>query len=176
MRQIPGVVTGIVRNLEDPDGRGRILLEFPWLSESERSAWASVAAPMAGKGRGHFFMPEEDDEVLVAFDHGDFAHPFIVGFLWNGVDTPPESTHKNRVIVTPGGHTLRFEDSDGAKKVVLKSSGGHEIKLDDAPEGEQISIRTNGGQSIVLSDVDHSIELRGGDRSLALRAGLVQIS
>ena len=58
---------------------------------SLRSAWAPVAAPLAGKKRGAFFMPELGDEVLVAFEHGDFDHPFIIGFLWNGVDTPPET-------------------------------------------------------------------------------------
>ena len=88
MKQYAGVVTGIVKSLQDPDGQGRIELQFPWLSESVRSSWAPVAAPMAGKERGAFFMPEEGDEVLVAFEHGNFDHPFIIGFLWNGVDAP----------------------------------------------------------------------------------------
>ena len=155
MKQYPGVVTAIVKNLEDPDGQGRIELQFPWLSDSLRSSWAPVAVPLAGKRRGVFFMPEIDDEVLVAFEHGDFNHPYIVGYLWNGVDTPPESDPKNRVIVTPGGHTLRFEDGDGGKKVILKSSSGQKITLDDA-EG--------------------SITLEGGQRILKMSNGLVQIS
>ena len=95
--------------------QGRIQLQFPWLSEVHRSAWAPVAAPMAGKKRGAFFMPELDDEVLVAFEHGDFDHPFIIGFLWNGVDTPPETNQKNRVIKTPGGHTCASRTATGKK-------------------------------------------------------------
>ena len=176
MQQYPGVVTGIVKS--QPDDQGRVVLEFPWLQQSYRSAPAPVAMPMTGKQRGVFFMPEIDDEVLVAFDHGDFDHPFIVGFLWNGVDTPPEPTHKNRVIMTPGGHTLRFEDTDNQKKVILRSSSGHEIILDDAPAGQTITVKTPGttGQSIVLDNKDQSIEMRGGGRILALRAGQVQIS
>lgn len=176
MRRYPGVVTGIVKS--QPDDQGRIELEFPWMEEGLRSAPAPVAAAMAGKGRGAFFMPEIDDEVLVAFEHGDFDHPFIVGFLWNGVDTPPEATHKNRVIMTPGGHTLRFEDSDDQKKVILRSSSGHEIILDDSLSGQTITVKTAGAtsQSIVLDNKDQSIEMRGGGRILALRAGQVQIS
>ena len=34
-------------------------------------------------------MPEKDDDVLVAFDHGDTTIPYIVGFLWNGKNRPP---------------------------------------------------------------------------------------
>jgi uncharacterized protein involved in type VI secretion and phage assembly len=109
---------------------------------------------LAGKGRGAFFMPEVDDEVLVAFEHGDFDHPFIVGFLWNGVDQPPETTNKNRIIKTPGGHQLRFED-DGAKKILVKSNGGLEIVLDD------------GGDFI---------ELRGGGRRITMKGGQVLIT
>jgi uncharacterized protein involved in type VI secretion and phage assembly len=141
--------------MNDPDGQGRIEVQFPWLSDSLRSSWAPVAAPLAGKQRGVFFMPEIDDEVLVAFEHGDFDHPFIVGFLWNGVDTPPETTNKNRIIKTPGGHELRFEDTDGAKKIILKSSSGQTITLDDS---------------------DGSITLEGGQRILKMSNGLVQIS
>jgi uncharacterized protein involved in type VI secretion and phage assembly len=154
MKQYPGVVTAIVKSLNDPEGQGRIELQFPWLSDSLRSSWAPVAAPLAGKQRGLFFMPEIDDEVLVAFEHGRFEHPYIVGYLWNGVDTPPESNPDNRVVVTPGGHTLRFEDGAGGKKVILKSSSGQTITLDDS---------------------DGSITLEGGQRILKMSNGVVQI-
>jgi uncharacterized protein involved in type VI secretion and phage assembly len=176
MKTFPGVVIGIVKSLDDPQGEGRIQLQFPWLEESHRSAWAPVAVPLAGKSRGAFFMPEPEDEVLVAFEHGDFDHPFIIGFLWNGVDRPPESDPQNRIILTPGGHTLRFEDGDNVKKIIIKSSSGHEISLDDTAGGQTISLKTKGNQNLVLDDKDQSIQLQGGGRILALRGGQVQIS
>ena len=153
MKQYPGVVIAIVKNLNDPDGQGRIEVQFPWLSDSLRSSWAPVATPLAGKQRGMFFMPEVDDEVLVAFEHGSFNHPYVVGYLWNGKDIPPESDSNNRVIVTPGGHKLRFEDG-GGKKVILKSISGQTITLDDS---------------------DGSITLEGGQRILKMSNGVVQI-
>jgi uncharacterized protein involved in type VI secretion and phage assembly len=172
MKRYHGVVTGIVKDLNDPDGQGRIELQFPWLSDSVRSSWAPVASALAGKERGAFFMPEIDDEVLVAFEHGDFNHPFIVGFLWNGVDTPPETTNQNRVIKTPGGHQLRFEDKDGAKKVILKSNGGHQIEIDDS--AETITIKTNSGnQFIVLNDASKSVTVRGGGRIVEMANGQI---
>ena|SRR5262245_32057600 len=175
MKRYPGVVTGIVKSLDDPEGQGRIELQFPWLSESQRSSWAPVAAPLAGKDRGAFFMPEVDDEVLVAFDQGDFDHPFIVGFLWNGVDTPPETTNKNRIIKTPGGHQLRFEDTDGAKKIIVKSNDEHQIEIDDA--ARTITIKTKSGAlSVTLNDTAQSIKLQGGGRILEMSGGMILVS
>ncbi len=154
MNEQLGVVPGIVTSLDDPEGLGRIQLKFPKISPSLQSSWAPVAAPLAGKQRGAFFMPELNDEVLVAFENGNFNHPYIIGHLWNGKDIPPESDPKNRVFVTPGGHTLRFEDGD-EKKVVLKSSSG---------------------QTVILDDAEGSITLEGGGRILKMSNGVVQIS
>jgi uncharacterized protein involved in type VI secretion and phage assembly len=148
MKKMNGVVTGVVKSFNDPTNQGRILLQFPWLSDTQPSSWAPVAAALAGKSRGAFLMPELGDEVLVAFEHGDFDHPFIVGFLWNGVDVPPETTNQNRVILTPGGHTLRFEDTQGAQRVILRSSGGLTLTLDDAAQSITI---TGGGRIITMA-------------------------
>ena len=171
-RTQPGVAIAIVKAV---DANGRVELEYPWLDNSPRSPPAPIAVPLAGKGRGAFFMPEPEDEVLVSFQQGDFDHPFVVGFLWNGVDEAPETDPANRVILTPGGHTLRFEDGDGRKRIVLKSAGEHEITIDD--QAKSVTVRTKGGQQIVLSDGDTgSIELNGGGRAIAMRGGKVQIT
>src|SRR5437868_3604561 len=88
--RISGVVVGVVTNNQgDPDGLGRVKVKFPWLSNEEESFWARVAAPMAGKERGFYFLPEVEDEVLVAFEQGDVRFPYVVGSLWNGKDAPP---------------------------------------------------------------------------------------
>jgi uncharacterized protein involved in type VI secretion and phage assembly len=176
VKRISGVVVGIVKSLQDDGGQGRIQLQFPHLPGGPKSALAPVAAALAGKNRGAFFMPEIDDEVLVAFEQGDINHPYIVGFLWNGVDTPPESDPKNRVMLTPGGHTLRFQDGDGSKKVILQSSSGHKITLDDTQAGQTMTLQTNGNQTITMNDLQQSITLSGGGRIITMAKGLVQIS
>ena len=175
MKRIHGVVSAVVKDLKDPDGQGRVQLEFRHLPDGPASAWAPVAAALAGGGRGAFLMPEVEDEVLVSFDQGDFNHPFIVGFLWNGVDKPPETDPKNRVILTPGGHTLRFEDGD-SKKVILKSSSGHTITLDDSSGSEKVKIETNGKLSLTMDDVAKSITLSGGGRSLTMQSGTLKVT
>jgi uncharacterized protein involved in type VI secretion and phage assembly len=135
---ISGVVTALVTDVNDPEGEGRVLLRFPWMPGEIRSAWAPIAAPMAGPGRGFFFSPEVDDEVLVAFEHNEFDHPFVIGFLWNGADRPPEYDRQNRVCITPGGHSIRFEDGD-PKRVIIRSNGGLSITLDDSSGSIQLS-------------------------------------
>jgi phage baseplate assembly protein V len=173
MRRFPGVVIGIVTDLDDPAEQGRIRLSFPWMGE-QKSAWAPVAAPLAGKARGQWFMPEVGDEALVAFEHGDFAHPFVLGYLWNGADAPPSTDPQERIIVTPGGHELRFHDKDGSKQVVLKTSAGFTVKLDDA--AKSITLETPGQISVKLDDMTSSLTLSGGGRSLTLMGGQVQIA
>jgi uncharacterized protein involved in type VI secretion and phage assembly len=137
---------------------------------------APVAAPLAGKNRGAFYMPEIEDEVLVCFDQGNINHPYIIGYLWNGVDKPPETDPKNRIFLSPGGNTLRFEDGDNAKKVILQSSSGHKIVLDDTSSADSITLQTRGNLSVTLSDVQNSITLSGGGRIITMSNGTVQIS
>lgn len=111
MKAINGAVIGIVKKLDDPENMGRIQVNFPWLSGNNSSQWARIATLMAGSDRGSWFMPELEDEVLVAFDHGNLQHPYIIGFLWNGQDRPPSVQTRERMIRSLNGHTIRFLDS-----------------------------------------------------------------
>ncbi len=154
MAQMNGVITGQVVSTDDPDHQGRVQVAFPFLGGQNESSWAPVATLMAGGGTGAWFMPRKGDEVLVAFNQDDVAHPYIIGFLWNGKDSPPDPKAENRVITTPGGHTLRFEDGD-SKKIILQSSSG---------------------QTITLDDTEKSITLDGGSRKFVMSNGIVQIS
>ena len=175
MKNLCGVEIGIVVSTDDPSGEGRLQLKFPTISPTVRSSWAPVATFLAGGKRGAFFMPEVEDQVLVAFHRGNFDHPYVVGFLWDGGSRPPESDIKNRVIMTPGNHTLRFEDGND-KKIIIKSSSGHTIVLDDSAGAQSITIETTGHQKLVLEDLTQSIKLQGGGRSIEMIGGIVQIT
>jgi uncharacterized protein involved in type VI secretion and phage assembly len=129
-----GVVVGIVTDNKDPDNMARVRVKFPWLSDDNESWWARMAVPMAGAGRGSYFLPEVDDEVLVSFEHGDVRSPYIVGALWNGKDSPPanNSDGKNniRVIHSRSGHLVRLDDTDGDEKIeVIDKTGSNKITI-----------------------------------------------
>ena len=79
----------MVSDATDPEKAGRVKLTFPWLSDDYVSDWARTVQPGAGKDRGWPVLPEVGDEVLVAFEQGDFSRPTVLGGLYNGVDTMP---------------------------------------------------------------------------------------
>ncbi len=56
-----------VTNNSDPNGLGRVRVMLNGLEDNHETDWAPVATLMAGDQRGSFFLPEVDDEVLVAF-------------------------------------------------------------------------------------------------------------
>jgi uncharacterized protein involved in type VI secretion and phage assembly len=184
--RIYGLVTGIVTNNQDPDKLGRVKVKFPWLSENDESWWARIAAPMAGKERGTFFLPEVDDEVLVAFEHGDPRFPYVLGALWNGIDPPfltnDDGKNDLRVIKSRSGHTIVLNDKDGEETIeIVDKTGKNTIVVSSKDDtiaitaDADVSITsTNGkvkiaGSGIELtSQADVKVEASGG---LELKAG-----
>ena len=154
-----GIAVGLVTNNRDSAGLGRVKVKFPWLSESEQSAWARMAAPMAGPDKGFYCLPEINDEVLVAFEHGQIKRPYILGVLWNGKDHPPQ---RNDQVVGRDGKVNRY---------ILRSRSGHQIILDDTAGGERIIIRDQTGQNEIVIDSkrnDMTIKAKG---NLTIEAG-----
>jgi uncharacterized protein involved in type VI secretion and phage assembly len=140
-----GVYPALVTDVVDPDNQGRVRVRLPWSPDPGSSSyelWARLATMMGGNNRGTWFIPDKNDEVLVAFEGGNPRRPYVVGALWNGQDSPPESM-------------------DGAGNNYLKtilSRQGVRITLDDTDGAVKLRLETPGGQSIVLSDADNSIE------------------
>ncbi|NJN18635.1 MAG: phage tail protein [Oscillochloris sp.] len=173
MRSISGVVIGLVVDVNDPESEGRVKLSFPWMSEGEpQSNWARIAAPMSGPERGFFFLPEIDDEVLVAFEQGDLRLPYVIGFLWNGEQKPPHSEPTRRTIHTVSGHRLEFEDKAGSEKISLLFKGA---KPSITLQEEVIEIVLNDTSSIKLESGTLTIQF-DGTTSIVLSAGGVKVS
>jgi uncharacterized protein involved in type VI secretion and phage assembly len=165
------VVTGFVREIDEANSQVR--LEFPTLPSQYRSNWAPIAHGMSGGNRGMYFLPENGDEALVAFHNGEFDSPFVLGFLWNGAATPPETDRRNRVILTPGGHTLRFEDTDGAKRIILESSGGHNLTIDDTTR--TITISDSDGTNQVVIQASGTVTVRAAAQ-VVVEAPLISLT
>lgn len=152
--RLHGVVVGIVTNNRDPDGMHRVKVRFPWLSKDDESNWARVATPMAGHDRGAYFLPEVDDEVLVAFEHGSVEHPCVIGSLWNGKDKPPESndggSNDNRGFKSRSGHVIRLGDRSGSESIeIIDKTGNNRIVI--ASTGNKITIEAQGDIAITSS-------------------------
>ena len=155
-----GVMVGVVTNNQDPEGLGRVKVKFPALSDDNESDWARLAMPMAGKERGLYFLPEVDDEVLVAFEHGDVRLPYVLGALWNGQDAPPtkndDGKNNVRLIKSRSGHSIRLNDEDGKEKIeIVDRSEKNSIVFDTAQN--TITITTD--KDIMLSAANGTIKL-----------------
>ncbi|APR86359.1 VgrG protein [Minicystis rosea] len=166
--RIHGAVVGVVTNNRDPEGLGRVKVAFPWLADGHESHWARIAAPMAGKDRGIYFLPEVDDEVLVVFEHGRVDCPFVLGALWNGKDTLPAKNEdgKNnlRVIKSRSGHTITLDDTNGAARVTIADgTQKNTVVLDSAAS----SISLTAEKDLVLKAKGNiTLESSGGDVSI----------
>jgi uncharacterized protein involved in type VI secretion and phage assembly len=134
--EFSGVLLGTVEDRDDDGAQGRVLVSFPDFAESLDSFWAPIASPMAGASRGFRFAPEIGDECLVAFDRSHPEHPYVIGFLHNGVDAPPSDDPKVRVIASVNGHRIEWHDPDprnGNKgSLVIKDGHGTVIELTNA--------------------------------------------
>ena len=178
-----GVAFAVVTNNKDPDGLGRVKVAFPWLDAAVESAWARVVTPMAGRQRGLYFLPEVDDEVLVAFEHGSPNAPYVLGGLWNGKDKPPESNAdgKNnlRAIRSRSGHVVRFVDTAGEERIEIVDAGGADsIVISKKDNSITVKARSavtveSGGAVTVKANGDITIEARG---KLVLKGATVDIN
>ena len=145
-----GVALGtVIENNELAAGElpiGRVQVSYPGLSENVSSGWAPCVRPMAGAGAGFYALPDKGEQVLVAFDKGELGRPYVLGSLWNATARPPldnsDGRNAARVIKSPAGHTITFDDTPGAGQLVIRDSAGSTITL--AADGSvTISARTD---------------------------------
>jgi uncharacterized protein involved in type VI secretion and phage assembly len=153
-----GIVIGKVTAVRDKESLGRIQVSYPWLNGPEER-WIPVASAMAGGERGAFFMPEIDDEVIIAFNHGMWDHPVVIGFLWNVKQKPPSTDERQRMIRSKNGHALRFIDSTPSAghqgALILEDADGNTLVMTNS----HVSITSRGAVSIT-SDGDVTVNGR----------------
>lgn len=159
-----GVYPALVTDVKgDPDGLGRVKITLPWVADTgdgRYEAWARVATLMAGNNRGSWFVPDPNDEVLIAFEGGDPRRPYVLGGLWNGNDKPPE----------------RMDGAGQNAKKVLRSRNGVKVTLDDSDGRETLTLETPGGQKVTLKDGPGAIELVDSNgNSMKLQASGITI-
>lgn len=166
-----GVTVGIVTNNQDPDGLGRIKVRLPWLSDECESHWARVMTPMAGPERGFYFLPEVDDEVLVAFEHGRIDSPYVLGALWNGKDKPPEKGSDRRVIKSRSGHLIVLDDTDGDEKILVRDkTGKNEITI--LSKENAISVKCNGELTL---EAQGKISIKSGSGDVLINGNNISL-
>jgi uncharacterized protein involved in type VI secretion and phage assembly len=147
---VPAVVNAVVTAAKDPENQGRVKVKFPVLSDNYESWWARTVQAGAGASRGAVVLPEVGDEVLVAFGHGSFQQPFVLGGLYNGKDKP------DKLWADHVGST------DGAvRRRAFVSRSGMLVEFLESSDGEQLTVSTNGGRQRItlVQKPDAAIEI-----------------
>jgi uncharacterized protein involved in type VI secretion and phage assembly len=92
---------------------------------------------MAGNQMGIFFLPEIDDEVIVAFQSGDINSPIVLGMVWSrNIPTPTtnaDGENNIRMIKSRSGHQIVLDDKNGEEKIfIIDKSGNNSMIIDTA--------------------------------------------
>jgi len=183
-----GVVVGQVSDTHDPQNLGRVKLTFPWLSDTYVSDWARSVQAGAGKGRGGMVLPEVGDEVLVAFEQGDFRWPYVIGGLFNGIDTPDpgavavvdgsSGAVNRRSMVSRRGHRVDLLDEDGRTEGITLATSEGKLRLVMDSTGTKITVHSDGtilvegSGGVVVNAGSSALELKGGEISVKASSGV----
>lgn len=174
-----GVYPALVSDIKDPDGQGRVKVTLPWspdTGDGQYEAWARVATLMGGNNRGTWFIPDTNDEVLVVFEGGDPRRPYVIGGLWNGSDSPPETmdgagNNYKKVIRSRNGVKITLDDQDGQEKLILETPGGQKITMKDGPGA--VLIEDANGNSVKLETSGITVT---ASAKVTVNASMVEVS
>ncbi len=145
MKNFCGFSPSVVIDNVDPDNLGRVKVRLAGSEERQDKGsvvWARVATLVAGNRRGSWFIPEVDDEVLVAFEGGDEGQCFVIGSLWSESRTPPAAMNPQndqKVLRLRSGLQITLSERDGQESIVMETPGGQSLTLKDGPGAIEIS-------------------------------------
>lgn len=168
-------VAKVVSNT-DQAGLGRVQVKLRW--NPQAVLWARVAVPMAGAGSGSYFLPQKDDEVLLAFNDSDLSEAYVIGCLWSGPRRPPKAAPGDpkdlRAIRTPGGHELLFDDKQNLVSIVTNQRQKITLAADriELSAGDGKSMLTLGSAGTISIKASQGISIEAPDVTVNGKAKL----
>ena len=163
----------VVEN-KDEQKLGRIRVQFPWQeiqSKEMKTPWLRIAVPYAGASKGHQFVPEIGEEVMVGFEMNNAERPYIIGSFYNGGNGKPDenwavskeedgTTNNIKAIRTRNGHTIRFNDKGDAGLLEIYDNKNNTYHITLSADDKKITIYS-AGEIEVVADTDINIKAKG---------------
>ena len=167
----------VVQLQDDPDGENRILVRLPIIDNAARGVWARVATLDAGQGgtnggRGSFFLPEIEDEVIVGFINDDPRDAIVLGMVHSSTHPAPinaQDANHEKGFVTRSEMRVHFNDD--TKTITIDTPAGNSIRLDE--DSTSINIEDQNGNSIKMNT--SGIELNSATDIKIEAAGKIDI-
>jgi len=169
------IAPGTVKNNLDAMSEGRVQVHIP--AAPDFDPWARLPAVGGGSGRGFCWIPQIDDEVLVAFAQNDPSAAYVLGGLWSTKDRPPLSIPTDflskRTIMTgisdAPGHKVEFDDL--LQSITITSSTSQKVTIDPL----KIELTNMAGTlAITMDNTSQSITIKAAAK-LTLDAPMIAI-
>ncbi|WP_080780149.1 type VI secretion system Vgr family protein [Chryseobacterium phocaeense] len=116
--------TATVISNTDPEGQGRIQVQFDWQT-SDTTHFIRMMSPDAGgtdqitQNRGYVAIPEVGDQVMVNFVHSHPDRPFVMGGMFHGgVALGGGVNNHLKSIQTRSGIRILMNDEQGSVKIM----------------------------------------------------------
>lgn len=163
----------VVEN-EDEQKLGRIRVQFPWQeiqSKEMKTPWLRIAVPYAGASKGHHFVPEIGEEVMVGFEMNNAERPYIIGALYNGGNGKADenwavskeeggTTNNIKAIRTRNGHTILFNDKGDAGLLEIYDNKNNTYHITLSADDKKITIYSAGNVEVIA---DNDINVNAGN-------------
>lgn len=153
--------SAVVVDNHDNAGLGRVQVRFHWMSKEEKTPWLRVMSPYAGNGKGLFMLPEEGEEVIVAFP-SDNALPYVTGTVYNGGAKSGFTHAENAIkaIQTRSGIKLIMNDEEGS--VTMEDKNGNRLQMD--------------GEKKIVIEAKGNLKLKCGEAEIEMKDGEITLS
>lgn len=156
-----GKYRGFVTDNQDPEHRARLRLTVPSALGGQTTGWALPCLPFGGlTNQGLLLVPEVGAQVWVEFEEGNRDQPIWVGAFWQSSGDLPEEGDLDepttRVLRTPSGHVLQFDDASGEEQFRLAHPAGTEMTIDSAGT---VNLTDAGGGTLTLDAEAGSIKV-----------------
>lgn len=156
-----GKYMGKVQEIGEGKNLGYITAMVPEIYGDVESPWAKPCVPFGGNRFGFLMLPDQGDLVWIEFEAGDISRPIWSGFFWADNELPEVAEEKKRVIVSPNGNQIIFDDDNEELKIVSN---------DTTITMTSDSIEINAGNLITINS--NSIEIDAGSKIIINSSGV----
>ncbi|MCP4657392.1 MAG: phage tail protein [bacterium] len=192
-RKYYGKYRGFVADNADPEQRARLRLRVPSVLGDAVTGWALPCLPFGGLAdQGLFVVPEVGSQVWVEFEEGELSQPIWTGTFWQQSGDPPAEAAleqpTTRLLKTPSGHLLQFDDAEGEEKFHLEHPAGATVEIDaqgsvaltdaqgahltlDAEAGE-LTVEDANGNRMTMTSSGTTVEDANGNKIEMAAAGV----
>lgn len=185
-----GVYAGVVTDNRDPEAKGRVKINLPWIDSNFETLWAPVSQIYAGDGYGTYWIPEVGDQVIVSFMRGELRKPVVMGAIYSEQMRPElalGSGQDPKVLRTRSGHMLLLEEGSEPLIRLVDQTGDNEITINSTENsitvrasadvvvkaGGNVEVEAGGSASVSASG---NLELKAGGSITIEASGALTIS